>query len=413
MGAGNGSYAAETPEDVIRLIFAYFASRNYSIEDAFVVFLRADHGYATFQQFFHGVNLCLENMGRPHLTQAALLPIFKRFDTNHDNRLSLQEFEAAFGPPRFGSGLQDEWARQAVHSVGIPGYALLPMDQQRLKMANDVVTRVACALKRTGYAPQDLFVKMDVNRDQQLNRQELERLLRTLQPDLSVTEVEAVFSRFDRNYNGFVDFNEFCSTLSSVDAAPLVDMQDQLRVVGERFNKMGYSMMEAFRLFDRDHDGFLSRTEWRLLMTTLVPELHGNVVEAVFGRFDRNHDGSLSLPEFQEFFEDTIMRSSSHVIVHGQVPQFVAPPPELPWETEILNQVRDCLLRTRAGMSISELFRRLNISRTGQMDWMEFDRMIRAQRPDLTDQHVKALFEKVNLSRSGYISLSEFVRRFG
>merc|ERR550525_595773 len=79
-------------------------------------------------------------------------------------------------------------------------------------------------------------------------------------------------------------------------------------------------------------------------------------------------------------------------------------PVEAEWEAQILDLVRSCLSTDRTGMSIAEVWRRLDIDNNNTMTSYEFNRMVLAYRPDLTQQHLDQLFYKVNISRSGFIS---------
>ncbi len=55
----------------------------------------------------------------------------------------------------------------------------------------------------------------------------------------------------------------------------------------------------AFRIIDKDKDGFIDRQEFKKISTKLTPE-H---VAAIYAKFDHNKDELLSLKEFREMFE--------------------------------------------------------------------------------------------------------------
>mmetsp|Transcript_136498 Transcript_136498/g.272234 ORF Transcript_136498/g.272234 Transcript_136498/m.272234 type:complete len:86 (-) Transcript_136498:65-322(-) len=85
----------------------------------------------------------------------------------------------------------------------------------------------------------------------------------------------------------------------------------------------------------------------------------------------------------------------------------------MPWETETLDLVKSCLSTARSGMTITEVFRRLDIDSSDAMSFFEFMRLIKTYRADLEEHHVKQLFQRVNTSRTGNITVGEFVLRFG
>merc|ERR1719237_2066493 len=100
----------------------------------------------------------------------------------------------------------------------------------------------------------------------------------------------------------------------------------------------------------------------------------------------------MSVVEFQNFFQDSVNRRAPampstelHPLSHRQgslaqqpppppppPPQAPLPPPppplasppqhsaEMPWETETLDLVKSCLSTARSGMTITEVFRRLD-----------------------------------------------------
>merc|ERR1712232_699010 len=164
-------------------------------------------------------------------------------------------------------------------------------------------------------------------------------------------------------------------------------------------------------MFDRDNDGFLSRDDWRRAMGILGAQLDDKDLESVFRYFDANNDGFVSLVEFQKSFQDVFDRSPS--LQHGVMPVYSPPPVEQPWETEVLDLARSCLSVGRSGFGITEVFRRLDITKSNTLTPYEFNRVMTTYKPELTQPQLDQLFLKVNTSRSGAITLGEFTRRFG
>ena len=54
----------------------------------------------------------------------------------------------------------------------------------------------------------------------------------------------------------------------------------------------------AFRMFDKDGDGFLTKSEF----SKICKKLNRQQVDAVFRKFDKDDDGLLSFEEFQSMF---------------------------------------------------------------------------------------------------------------
>jgi len=55
----------------------------------------------------------------------------------------------------------------------------------------------------------------------------------------------------------------------------------------------------AFRLFDKNRDGYVTREEF----TKVSKKLNQRQIEAVFAKFDANGDGRLSMEEFRQMME--------------------------------------------------------------------------------------------------------------
>merc|ERR1712232_731183 len=127
----------------------------------------------------------------------------------------------------------------------------------------------------------------------------------------------------------------------------------------------------------------------------------------------------MSIQEFQDFFYTSINRQGNsggatiNPCANGSMPVYNPPPMVEPWETEVFDNIRSCLNIVRSGMTITEVFRRLDIANTNTLSPYEFQRMVLTYHPNLSQAHVDQLFRKINTSGSGNIVLGEFTRRFG
>ena len=63
------------------------------------------------------------------------------------------------------------------------------------------------------------------------------------------------------------------------------DIEDELR--------------EAFRVFDRDGDNFITATELRSLLISLGLDSSPEIIRRMIGEADRNHDGKIDFAEFR------------------------------------------------------------------------------------------------------------------
>lgn len=382
MGLGQSSFEGMTVDQGVNVIAQHLHERNMSAQGAFAWLDRDHNGWVTWEEFLQAVTICIQAVqgNPPHPN--SVYQIFLKFDSDKNGYMSLQEFADAINYNNYSQ-----------------------------RLANEVLERIASSLVRTGHTPQQLFERLDRDRSGSLTRLELEEVILSLQPDLTLAEREAIYSKLDGDRSGAIDLNEFNRLLSAVNAAPLVALEDKIAALQRTFSDNGYGYYESFHAFDQNGDGFLSREEWRAAMASILPSLSVLDADAVFQRFDQNGDGFLSLNEFSYFFQDNIDRRP--VLQTGVWPTYVKPPEEVPWETEILDLVKDCLSMGRSGLGITEVFRRLDVDHDNTMTSYEFNRMITTYRPELGQEHLDSLFRKVNISNTGSISMSEFVRRFG
>jgi len=86
---------------------------------------------------------------------------------------------------------------------------------------------------------------------------------------------------------------------------------------------------------------------------------------------------------------------------------------ELPWASGVIATVRSCLSFERSNVMLEEAFRRLDLTGSSTMTRFEFQRMISAYEPQLTEVQLDQLFAIVNVSGSGEIAFPEFRQWFG
>lgn len=439
MGTGLSSLHGLTVEQIIAQIAVYLNERSISLRDAFVWLDGDGSGYVSWDEFWRGFHLCIAGVpGGVSITSEHVIAVFNRFDTNGDQHLSIDEFVAAFNRPEV---LAATIGHQ--YYLNVPKQTVVQPVQTDYKSAWSVIERIASAIVRTGNDVDTLFNSLDVDGNRRLSRSELARMMITFQPDLSLTEQDAVFSRFDRNASGDVDVHEFAQALKDANPSSWISLEEKVKAIGDRFRERGYTLVNAFTLFDRDGDGFLTRDEWQRAIRLVNPATSDADIEAVFRRFATGGTGLMSVYDFQKFFQDAMERRapgmpSTHAHrgvqlehpppVHPLHTTTVMPPPpppppplataptysaEAPWETEVLDLVKSCLSVARSGMTITEVFRRLDVDQSNEMSWSEFCRLIKNYRQDLEDYHIEQLFYRVNTSRTGSISMGEFVLRFG
>lgn len=128
----------------------------------------------------------------------------------------------------------------------------------------------------------EAFMLFDKDLDGRITATELGIVMRSLGQRPSETELKNMVTMVDQDGNGTIEFNEFLHMMSK--KMKETDKEEELK--------------EAFRVFDRNGDGFISAPELRLVMTNLGEKLTDEEVEDMIKEADLDGDGLVNYDEF-------------------------------------------------------------------------------------------------------------------
>ncbi|KAJ1686736.1 hypothetical protein LUZ63_018126 [Rhynchospora breviuscula] len=128
----------------------------------------------------------------------------------------------------------------------------------------------------------EAFSLFDKDGDGTITTRELGTVMRALSQNPTEAELQEMIKEVDADGSGTVDFNEFLTLM----AHKLKDKEseDELR--------------EAFRVFDKDQNGFISGAELRHVMTNLGEKLTDEEVQEMVREADTDGDGQINYDEF-------------------------------------------------------------------------------------------------------------------
>lgn len=130
----------------------------------------------------------------------------------------------------------------------------------------------------------DIFARFDMDSDGSLTHLELAALLRSLGIKPTGDQMHSMLANMDTNGNGSVEFDELIDAiLPEMTPESLVD-QEQL--------------MEVFRSFDRDGNGFITAAELAQSMAKMGHPLTFQELSEMFKEADSDGDGVISFTEF-------------------------------------------------------------------------------------------------------------------
>ena len=136
--------------------------------------------------------------------------------------------------------------------------------------------RVACLLAA--------FSLFDKDGDGTITTKELGTVMRSMGQMPSEKELRDMINEVDSDGNGFIDFQEFLTLVAR-------------KMMTEK--ETDEEMMQAFKVFNRDGDGFISAPELRLVMVNLGEKLTDEEIQEMIREVDVDGDGQINFEEFK------------------------------------------------------------------------------------------------------------------
>ncbi|XP_071723115.1 calmodulin-like [Rutidosis leptorrhynchoides] len=128
----------------------------------------------------------------------------------------------------------------------------------------------------------EAFCVIDKDSDGLITMEELANVIQSMGGHPSKEEVRIMISEVDFDGNGTIDFEEFLNLMGRQTKDH--NEADELR--------------EAFKVFDRDQDGYISATELRHVMMNLGERLTDEEAAQMIREADLDGDGLVSYEEF-------------------------------------------------------------------------------------------------------------------
>eukprot|EP00873_Tetraselmis_striata_P016298 jgi/Tetstr1/436562/TSEL_002716.t1 len=128
----------------------------------------------------------------------------------------------------------------------------------------------------------DLFGVFDEDSSGRISNKELGTALRSLGQTITEAELQSMLGQADKDGDGTMDFEEFLQLMSGNMKDP--DPEEDIR--------------EAFKLLDRDGNGYLSAKELRYVLTNAGEPLTDAEADNILGDADVDRDGRINFEEF-------------------------------------------------------------------------------------------------------------------
>lgn len=127
------------------------------------------------------------------------------------------------------------------------------------------------------------FDIIDQNKDGIITVDDLASIMRAIGQSPTHNELQDMIREVDADGNENIDFTEFLALMSR-----------QMRQ-----SEVEEELKEAFRVFDRDNDGYITAHELKNFLLSLGLDSKPEVVQRMISEADRDHDGKISFNEFR------------------------------------------------------------------------------------------------------------------
>lgn len=137
---------------------------------------------------------------------------------------------------------------------------------------------------------EEAYDHFDLNRNGVLSKTEVSAMLKQLGMSNKPGEVQKVFETLGKAKESDLTFEDY------------VEFMTQYNISQNKHSTE--DVLAAFQVFDKNHDGFLSKDEFRYILMCLGKKLSEAEVNEIFTEADLNKDGKLNYKEFVEYWQN-------------------------------------------------------------------------------------------------------------
>ncbi|KAG6785868.1 hypothetical protein POTOM_007455 [Populus tomentosa] len=137
----------------------------------------------------------------------------------------------------------------------------------------------------------EILSLIDKDADGLITLEELATIVQSLDRRPTIEEIRDMICEVDIDGNGTLNFEEFLNVMGRKQKIGLMHLQFLQENVTEE-------LKEAFKVFDRNQDGYISGSELRQVMMNLGERLTEEEAEQMIREADLDGDGLVSYEEF-------------------------------------------------------------------------------------------------------------------
>lgn len=137
---------------------------------------------------------------------------------------------------------------------------------------------------------QNAYDHFDLNKNGKLSKTEVSAMLKKLGMSNKPDEVQRVFEGLGKEKETDLTFDDY------------VQFMMQYNLTQNKYSTE--DVVAAFQAFDKNHDGFLSKDEFRYILMCMGKKFSEAEVNEIFVEADLNKDGKLNYKEFVEYWQN-------------------------------------------------------------------------------------------------------------
>jgi len=245
------------------------------------------------QLFFPSAKEAIANLRKNFRGPDAVERKFQLWDANKDGKISYEELkESANKDPAKFLTPEDINAIFIVGDVNQDG----EIDEAEFKkLMIPSIHDIVCKFRYAYRSVDDVrkaFQSIDSNGDGAIDKGEMHKALTNYKYDFSDQEVDIVFAHGDIDGDGEVTFEEFMYLMCPDTSTVINKFRETYKTIGE--------VKAAFRKFDKNRDGGLSKEELARMMYSSGLSYTDMEVDAIMNLGDKDGDGEIDIEEFVE-----------------------------------------------------------------------------------------------------------------